>query len=120
MLGIEEYAGAIQDGRTTADENGIANVRFEIGRVEQALGQLDGPFDAAVLDPPRRGCHPQAIKQLLRIAPARIAYVSCQPATLARDLRLLVAGGYRVVSVRPVDLFPQTAHVESVSMLERV
>jgi len=119
VVGIEEYAGAIEDGRTTAEQNGITNVRFEIGRVEQALEKLDGAFDAAVLDPPRRGCHPQAIAQLLRIAPARIVYISCQPATLARDLKLLVAGGYRVVSVQPVDLFPQTAHIESVSVLVR-
>jgi 23S rRNA (uracil1939-C5)-methyltransferase len=119
VLGIEEYAGAIEDGRTTAEEHGIGNVRFEVGRVEQRLGQLDGSFDAAVLDPPRRGCHPQAIEQLLRIAPARIVYISCQPATLARDLKLLIAGGYRVVSVQPVDLFPQTAHIESVCVLVR-
>jgi 23S rRNA (uracil1939-C5)-methyltransferase len=119
VLGIEEYAGAIEDGRTTMDENGIVNVRFEIGRVEQALGQLDSSFEAAVLDPPRRGCHPQAIDQLLRIAPARIVYISCQPATLARDLKLLTAGGYRLVSVQPVDLFPQTAHIESVCVLVR-
>jgi 23S rRNA (uracil1939-C5)-methyltransferase len=119
VVGIEEHMGAIKDGRTTAEENGIANVRFEIGRVEQVLGQLDGTFDAAVLDPPRRGCHPQAITQLLRIAPARIVYISCQPATLARDLKLLVAGGYRVISVQPVDLFPQTAHIESVCVLVR-
>ena len=119
VVAIEEYAGAIEDGRTTAAENGITNVRFEVGRVEQALGQLEGAFDAAVLDPPRRGCHPQALDQLLRIAPARIVYISCQPATLARDLKLLVAGGYQLASVRPVDLFPQTAHVESVSVLVR-
>jgi 23S rRNA (uracil1939-C5)-methyltransferase len=119
VLGIEEYTGAIEDGRTTAQENGIANVRFEIGRVEQALGQLDERFDAAVLDPPRRGCHPQAIEQLLRLAPARIVYVSCHPATLARDLKLLIAGGYRLASVQPVDLFPQTAHIESVCILVR-
>ncbi|MEO7909068.1 MAG: 23S rRNA (uracil(1939)-C(5))-methyltransferase RlmD [Roseiflexaceae bacterium] len=119
VVAIEEYAGAIEDGRTTAEENGIVNVRFEIGRVEQVLRQLDGTFDAAVLDPPRRGCHPQAIDQLLRLAPTRIVYISCQPATLARDLKLLVGGGYRVVSVQPVDLFPQTAHIESVSVLIR-
>ena len=119
VLGIEEYAGAIEDGRTTAEENGIVNVRFEVGRVEQALGRLDGTFDAAVLDPPRRGCHPQALEQLLRLAPTRIVYISCQPATLARDIKLLVAGGYCVVSVQPVDLFPQTAHIESVCVLVR-
>lgn len=119
VVGIEEYSGAIEDGRTTANANGIANVRFEIGRVEQALGRIDGAFEAAVLDPPRRGCHPQAIEQLLRLAPARVVYISCQPATLARDLKLLVAGGYHVVSVQPVDLFPQTAHIESVCVLVR-
>jgi 23S rRNA (uracil1939-C5)-methyltransferase len=119
VVGIEEYAGAIEDARTTAEANGITNVRFEVGRVEQLLGQLQGSFDAVVLDPPRRGCHPQALDQLLRLAPARIVYISCQPATLARDLKLLVAGGYRVVSVQPVDLFPQTAHIESVSVLVR-
>ncbi len=119
VVGIEEYAGAIEDGRTTAEANGITNVRLESGRVEQALGLLDGTFEAAVLDPPRRGCHPQALAQLLRLAPTRVVYISCQPATLARDLKLLVAGGYRVVSIQPVDLFPQTAHIESACVLIR-
>jgi 23S rRNA (uracil1939-C5)-methyltransferase len=119
VIGIEEYAGAVDDARRTAAQNGISNVRFEVGRVEVALGQLDGPCDTVVLDPPRRGCHPQAVRHLLRLAPARIVYVSCQPATLARDLKLLAAGGYRVASVQPVDLFPQTAHIESVSALHR-
>jgi 23S rRNA (uracil1939-C5)-methyltransferase len=119
VIGIEEYVGAVEDGRTTAVANGIANARFELGRVELALGQLESPFDAAVLDPPRRGCHPQALAHLLRLAPARIVYVSCQPATLARDLKQLAAGGYRVVNVQPVDLFPQTAHIESVCVLTR-
>ncbi|HEX9440392.1 MAG TPA: 23S rRNA (uracil(1939)-C(5))-methyltransferase RlmD, partial [Roseiflexaceae bacterium] len=67
----------------------------------------------------RRGCHPLALKQLLRLAPARIVYVSCHPATLARDLKALIEGGYRVASVQPVDLFPQTAHIESISVLVR-
>jgi 23S rRNA (uracil1939-C5)-methyltransferase len=120
VIGIEEYAGAVEDGRTTAAANGVANARFELGRVELTLGRLEGRFDAAVLDPPRRGCHPHALEHLLRLAPARIVYVSCQPATLARDLKLLAAGGYRVVNVQPVDLFPQTAHIESVCLLMRV
>jgi len=119
VIGIEEYAGAVEDGRTTASANGIANVRFEIGRVEAGLHGLEGPFDAVVLDPPRRGCHPLAIQELLRLAPAQMVYVACHPATLARDLKLLVAGGYRVVSVQPIDLFPQTAHIECVVVLAR-
>jgi 23S rRNA (uracil1939-C5)-methyltransferase len=117
VLGIEEHTSAVQDGRATALANGVANARFEVGRVEIALAQLDTTYDVAVLDPPRRGCHPRALAELLRLAPTRIVYVSCHPATLARDLKQLVAGGYRVVRVRPVDLFPQTAHIESVTVL---
>ncbi len=119
VLGVEEYAGAVEDARATAAANGLANVRFEVGRVERALAQLDRGFEAVVLDPPRRGCHPQALAELLRLAPARIVYVACHPATLARDLKTLAAGGYRVARVQPVDLFPQTAHIESVTVLER-
>lgn len=119
VVGVEEYAGAVEDGRTTAAANGIDTVRFEIGRVEMVLREQEGPFAAAVLDPPRRGCHPLAIQELLRLAPARMVYVACHPATLARDLKLLAAGGYRVVSAQPVDLFPQTAHIESVVTLVR-
>jgi 23S rRNA (uracil1939-C5)-methyltransferase len=119
VLGVEEGAGAVEDARRSAEENGIANVRFEVGRAEDVLGRFDEPFDTVVLDPPRRGCHPRALEHLLRLAPARIVYVSCHPATLARDLKILAAGGYRMESVRPVDLFPQTAHVESVTVLMR-
>jgi 23S rRNA (uracil1939-C5)-methyltransferase len=119
VLGVEEYAGAVEDGRTTAAANEVDNVRFEIGRVEAVLRELEGPFVAVVLDPPRRGCHPLAIQELLRLAPARMVYVACHPATLARDLKLLAAGGYQVASVQPVDLFPQTAHIESVVVLVR-
>ena len=119
VIGVEEAAGAVEDGRRTAAENGIANVRFEVGRVEDALEGLDGPVDAVLLDPPRRGCHPRALEHILRLAPARAVYVSCHPATLARDLKILAAGGYRVASVQPVDLFPQTAHIESVAVLSR-
>jgi 23S rRNA (uracil1939-C5)-methyltransferase len=119
VVGVEEAAGAVEDGRLTATENGVANARFEVGQVEVVLGQLEGLFDGVVLDPPRRGCHPRALEHLVRLAPARIVYVSCHPATLARDLKILVAGGYQVGSVQPVDLFPQTAHIESVTVLTR-
>lgn len=119
VIGVEEFAGAVEDGRATAELNGVANVQFMAGRVESLLSQADGPADAVVLDPPRRGCHPQAIAELLRLAPARIVYVSCQPATLARDLKLLVEGGYAISGVQPIDLFPQTAHIECVTVLTR-
>jgi 23S rRNA (uracil1939-C5)-methyltransferase len=119
VVGVEEVASAVEDARMTAAENRIASARFEVGRVEASLAQIEGPFDAAVLDPPRRGCHPQALAHLLRLAPQRIVYVACHPATLARDLKQLVGGGYHVAWVRPVDLFPQTAHIESVCVLVR-
>jgi 23S rRNA (uracil1939-C5)-methyltransferase len=119
VVGVEEHPGAVDDARVTAEQNGIGNARFETGLVERALERLDQRFDAAILDPPRRGCHPQALAALLRLAPARLVYISCHPATLARDLKTLTAGGYRVTSVRPIDLFPQTPHIESVSVLVR-
>jgi 23S rRNA (uracil1939-C5)-methyltransferase len=119
VLGVEEHAGAVADARATATANGITNARFEVGPVERVLERIEGPFEAVVLDPPRRGCHPQALAGLLRIAPARLVYVSCHPATLARDLKTLVAGGYRLISVQPVDLFPQTPHIECVCVLEQ-
>jgi 23S rRNA (uracil1939-C5)-methyltransferase len=119
VVGVEEHPGAIHDARTTAKQNGIDNARFEAGLVERALEQLDQRFDAAILDPPRRGCHPQALAALLRIVPARLVYVSCHPATLARDLKVLTSGGYQVTGVRPIDLFPQTPHIESISVLIR-
>ncbi|HEY3232713.1 MAG TPA: 23S rRNA (uracil(1939)-C(5))-methyltransferase RlmD, partial [Roseiflexaceae bacterium] len=117
VVGVEEHAEAIADARTTAEENGIANAHFEVGLVERVLERLDSPFDAAILDPPRRGCHPYALAALLQMAPSRLVYVSCHPATLARDLKTLVAGGYRVTTVQPVDLFPQTPHIECVCVL---
>ncbi len=117
VVGIEEHAGAVADAHATAEQNGIANARFVTGRVEQALADLDQPFDAAIIDPPRRGCHPLGLDSLLRLAPPRLVYIACHPATLARDLKRLVGGGYHVQSVQPVDLFPQTPHIESICVL---
>lgn len=119
IVGIEEYAGAIADAERTAAAHGIANAYFINASVEAALSDFEGSFDAAVLDPPRRGCHPRALTMLLELAPRRIVYVSCHPATLARDLKTLIGGGYVVERATPVDLFPQTPHVESVVALSR-
>jgi 23S rRNA (uracil1939-C5)-methyltransferase len=118
VIGVEAGGGAVEDAIMAAELNGITNVEFWAGHVEQALSEVEDRVDAVVLDPPRRGCHPSALDELLRLRPRRIVYVSCQPATLARDLRVLIAGGYRVLRVTPVDLFPQTPHIESVTVLE--
>jgi 23S rRNA (uracil1939-C5)-methyltransferase len=90
-----------------------------LGAVEEVLPTLAGPIDAALLDPPRRGCAPEALTALTALGPRRIVYVSCHPGTLARDLRLLAGYGYRLLRVQPVDMFPQTHHVEALALLER-
>jgi 23S rRNA (uracil1939-C5)-methyltransferase len=118
VMAIEEHPRAAADGVQSAQHNALTNVTFITAAVEQALPDITTRFDAAVLDPPRRGCHPAALQALIRLAPPRIAYISCHPGILARDLRTLVQAGYRLVQVQPVDMFPQTPHIESVALLE--
>lgn len=118
VIGIEAVSRSVEDAIESAQINQVERVEFWAGQVEQALAEVEGRVDAVVLDPPRRGCHPAALAELLRIKPAKIVYVSCQPATLARDLRKLIEGGYRLKRATPVDCFPQTPHIESVCVLE--
>ena len=92
--------------------------RFEVGPVDDVLRTLEGPVDAVVLDPPRSGAA-DAVDGIIRLAPRAIAYVSCDPATLARDAARLVASGYRAATAWPIDLMPQTSHVEVVMRIER-
>jgi 23S rRNA (uracil1939-C5)-methyltransferase len=115
VIGIEESPAAVRD----AVHNGrdLPNVRFVQGKTEEVLPRLEGEVDAVVLDPSRLGCHPAVLEALLGRRPDQLVYVSCDPATLARDLRALVQGGYRLEQVEPIDLFPQTYHIESVSLL---
>ena len=114
VIGVEENPHAVADARLNAQ--GLSNVEFIEGRVEVVLPDLDLAVNAAVLDPPRQGCHPAVLQALTSRKPDRIAYVSCDPATLARDARRLVDAGYRLVKVQPVDMFPQTYHIETVSL----
>ena len=95
-------------------------VDLRVGRVEEILPALPTPIDAAVVDPPRAGCGPQVIQALIERSIKRLVYVSCDPATLARDARQLIAGGYQLVEVQPVDMFPQTYHLETVTLFLRV
>jgi len=117
VTGVESYSQAIDDARRSALLNGISNVDWHAGPVEEILQSLEGRFDGAVLDPPRRGCAPAALQALLRLRPARIVYVACHPGTLARDCKILVEGGYTVERAEVIDLFPQTHHVESIILL---
>ncbi|MBM3939471.1 MAG: septum formation protein Maf [SAR202 cluster bacterium] len=117
VIAIEESASALVDARVNVA--GLPNVELRQGRTEAVLLELaaNGPVDAVVLDPPRDGCMPGTLDALVQAPPARIAYISCDPETLARDLAVLTAGPFRVASVQPVDMFPQTHHVESVTVL---
>lgn len=119
VLGVEDYAPSIASARLNAHRCGCSRARFLARSAEGVLAQGgDGPFSLVVMDPPRSGAY-GVVKELLLARPARIIYISCDPVTLARDLKPLVHGGYRLLWSRPFDLFPQTAHVESVTLLER-
>lgn len=119
VIGIEEARSAIVDAEVNAA--GVQNVRFVHARTEDALPTLDLPRrpDAVVLDPARVGAHPNVLAALLApgMRPPKLIYVSCDPTTLARDLRILVDGGYMLKEVQPLDMFPQTYHVECVATL---
>lgn len=119
VTAIEENPHAVQLGRLNARINS-ARIEYLQGRVEDVLRQIRlGRHQAVILDPPRAGCEPAALAELIRLGPARIVYVSCEPSTHARDLVALVRGGYRVRRAAIVDMFPQTYHIESVALLER-
>ena len=122
MYGIELAAAAVDDAIRNARANGIENCTFLAGEVRHVLPHLVRQgirVDVAVADPPRAGFHPKALAALVGLAPSRVVYVSCNPATLARDLGDLVRGGYQVEWVQPVDMFPQTPHIEAVPRLRR-
>ena len=121
-IAIESQEASVEQARTNAAINGINNVTFHVGSVETVLPELMTEMptlvDVVVLDPPRKGCSSTVLETLLSLCPPRIVYVSCNPATLARDLKHLCGdGGYHLTRVQPVDLFPQTAHVECVAFL---
>ena len=117
VIAIEESHAALEDaGRNTAD---TPNVELRRGKVETVLGELatEG-VDVVVLDPPRAGCHPATLEALVEAAPKRVAYISCDPETLARDLKVLTDGPYRIARIQPVDMFPQTHQVECIALLD--
>jgi 23S rRNA (uracil1939-C5)-methyltransferase len=123
VYGIELAAEAVEDAVRNARANGIHNCTFLAGEVRHVLPELvrQGVRAAVVVaDPPRAGFHPKALAAVAALAPARIVYVSCNPSTLARDVGELVQRGYRLEWVQPVDMFPQTPHIEAVACLRRL
>jgi 23S rRNA (uracil1939-C5)-methyltransferase len=115
VTGIESSPWAISDALTNRAEQEV--VEFIQGNVEEVLPSLSASYDAVILDPPRAGCAPAALEALARCGASRIIYVSCDPATLARDVAHLATFGYELVEVQPMDMFPQTYHLESVALL---
>lgn len=127
-IGLEVQAASVEQAQLNAQLNGIDNVIFKTGAVETLLPQLGIAPDIVLLDPPRKGCVSATgsktsraiIETLLQISPRRIVYISCKPATLARDLKLLYqTGGYQLTHIQPADFFPQTSHVECAAFLVR-
>ena len=123
VYGVEIIPQAIDDARQNAVRNHIANAEFFVGKAEEVLPAVyekeESHPDVIVVDPPRKGCDEKCLDTMLKMAPSRIVYVSCDSATLARDLKLLCAGGYRLERVRPVDQFAHTVHVETVVLLSQ-
>ncbi len=122
VIGVEVVEAAISDARENAGINGVTNTEFFVGEAERVVPELYGRgirADVVVLDPPRKGCDESLLQLLADMQPDRIVYVSCNPATLARDLKFLASHGFSVIEAQPVDMFPWTGHVETVVLMTK-
>ena len=122
VIGIESVAAAVADAERNARLNGIRNTLFIAGDAAELLGDLHDEgkeVNLVVLNPPRKGCDEGVLRSVAALGPGRIIYASCSPRTLARDLDILAGLGYRTIRIRPVDMFPQTTHVENVALLAK-
>jgi 23S rRNA (uracil1939-C5)-methyltransferase len=117
VIGIEIAESAVNDSMNNCRINGISNCRFVLGDIKDKLAEFTVTPDVMIIDPPRAGMHKDVVCKILELAPPRIVYVSCNPATMARDFGMLKES-YRVLEVQPVDMFPHTYHIESVAKLE--
>jgi 23S rRNA (uracil1939-C5)-methyltransferase len=116
VIGIEINTDSVEDARANCRENGIMNCRFICGDIRRELSAVTTRPDVLIIDPPRAGMHKDVLAQVLELSPKRIAYVSCNPVTLARDLSQMV-NCYEIIEIQPVDMFPHTYHVEAVANL---
>ena len=122
LIGAEIVADAVKDARLNAEENGILNAEFICADAYEAAKELESRGitpDTVILDPPRKGCAEELLKTVADMSPKKIVYVSCDPATLARDCERLLTLGYKPEKATPVDMFPKTAHIETVCLLSR-
>ena len=121
IIGVEINDDAVKNAKENAVVNGLHNISFFTGDSKDFASHLgNGSLAVAVIDPPRKGCSPETLEELVRLSPERIVYVSCNPATLARDLSVLAASGYSALEATPVDMFPKTGHVETVVLLSKL
>ena len=122
VIGVEVVAPAIEDAHKNAERNGIVNAEFLCADAAEAAAKLEARGerpDVIIIDPPRKGCAPELLHTVVQMNPERMVYVSCDPATLARDMRILADLGYVPQELTPVDMFPRTAHVECVTLFKR-
>ncbi len=117
VIGIEENEQAVRDAEKNAEYNSIVNIEFIAGRVKNILKFNNYKADCIIIDPPRAGIVPKALKRILDLRVKKIIYVSCNPVTLLRDLNEMKASGYKVERFLPVDMFPNTFHIESIVRL---
>ncbi len=121
VFGVEIVKEAIEDARRNAELNSIDNAEFAVGEAETVIPDWyakGNRADVLVVDPPRKGCDEALLNTIIEMKPKKVVYVSCNPATLARDLKILEAGGYQTVEVQPVDMFPMTTHVECCALIK--
>ncbi len=119
VIGMEIVESAVADAKNNCRLNRVSNCRFVLGDIKKSLLQISARPDVMIIDPPRAGMHKDVVKQVIAMNPARIVYVSCNPATMARDFGM-IKENYRVLEIQPVDMFPHTYHIESVARLERI
>ena len=120
VIGIETIKGAVLDANRNATINGIVNARYVCGKAEEELPKMMVQADVAILDPPRAGCDERLLEAVVKAEPEKIVYVSCDPATLARDIKWLGEHGYEFKEATPCDMFPWTGHVETVVLMSRI
>lgn len=119
LVGVEIVPEAIENAKINAKLNGMENARFFAGDAGEIESIAKGDFDVIIVDPPRKGCDRKTLDFIIGKAPRRLVYVSCDPATLGRDLAILLDNGFKLKKVTPVDMFPKTSHVETVVLLSR-